>query len=438
MNKFLRGLFESSKLSRNTTPKLVSILFAIVLYIYVMGEVNPEDYISKENVKVNLLNVEELQSSGLVIIDQNDYTVDVRITGKRNELKKISLDDIKISADLRGFPKGVNSIPLDVSKPANIEVEISPQQIKVRLDKIVQRQKPVEITEKGSPAKNYIIGAKKITPEEILVEGPESRVESVTKVVGEISVEGAKATIRNNIPVRAVDNEGKDVIGVEVKTKNVNVMLPMQKLKNVDIKHVISGKPKEGYKITNIDISPKTVTIKGKEDIIDNINEIFTKVINVDELDSTLVTEVNFVQDKNIEMPYLQALPEVRIEVEKIETKEFTFKANQVSINNLKDVLSTNIGELSDDIKVKISDVRSVLEEVKRSDLELIIDAEGLDEGIYILDLQLNKNLIYENIEITPHSIEIEIFDKKNETEAVNEINDEEPPTGGMIDMPGN
>lgn len=438
MIKFLRGLFESSKLSRNTTPKLVSILFAIVLYIYVMGEVNPEDYISKENVKVNLLNVEELQSSGLVIIDQNDYTVDLKITGKRNELKKISLDDIKITADLRGFPKGVNSVPLDVSKPANIEVDISPQQIKVRLDKIVQRQKPVEIIEKGAPAKSYIIGTKKITPEEILVEGPESRVESVTKVVGEINVDGAKEAIRNNIPVKAVNNEGKDVIGVEVKTKSVNVLLPMQKLKNINIKPVITGKPKEGYKITKIEVIPKTVTIKGKEEIVNKINEIFTKPINVDELDASLVTEVNFVQDKNIEMPYLQSLPEVRIEVEKIETKEFTFKANEISVNNLNNVLTTNIGELSEDIKIKISDVRSVLKDVKRSDLELIIDAEGLDEGIFILDLKLNKNYRYENIEIVPNNIEIEIYNREDINETVNETINEEPPSSGMIDMPGN
>lgn len=458
MIKFMRGLFESSKLSRNTTPKLVSILFAIVLYIYVMGEVNPEDYISKENVKVNLLNVEELQSSGLVIIDQNDYTVDLKISGKRNELKKISLDDIKITADLRGFPKGVNSVPLDVSKPANIEVNISPQQIKVRLDKIVQRQKPVEVFEKGAPAKSYVIGTKKITPEEILVEGPESKVESVTKVIGEINVDGAKATIRNSIPVRAVNNEGKDVIGVEVKTKSVNVLLPMEKLKNIDIKPVITGKPKEGYKITNIEVSPKTVTIKGKEEIIKKINEIFTKPINVEELNESLVTEVNFVKEKNIEMPYLQALPEVRIVVEKIETKEFTFKANQISVNNLNGALTTNIGELIEDIKIKISDVRSVLKDVKRSDLELIIDAQDLDEGIYILDLKLNKNHKYENIEIEPNNIEIEIYDKKDISETMNENTDdtvddtmdnttdnaiddtidEEQPTEETIDMPGN
>ncbi|SHK18222.1 CdaR family protein [Paramaledivibacter caminithermalis] len=443
MIKFLRGLFESSKLSRNTTPKLVSILFAIVLYIYVMGEVNPEIEKELNNIKVNLLNKEELENSGLVFIDQNEFTVNVKISGKKNELYKISPDDIKVSADLSGAKQGENIKILQVSKPVNIEIkEITPQQINVRLDKIIKTQRTVEIVKNGNLKRGYETGQPQITPDEILIEGPETKVKSVAKVIGEINVEGVKENIRKNVPVKAVDSQGKDVIGVKVETKNVNVFLPVLKLKNVEIKPVIVGKVKEGYKITNIEVIPKNIMLKGKEDIVNKINEILTKPINVDELDSTLVTEVNLILDERVEMPYLQALPKVHIEVEKIETKEFTFKANQISVNNLNNTLTTNIGDLTQDIKIKISDVRSVLEDVKRSDLELILDAEGLDEGVFILDLRLNKNRGYEDIEITPKSIEIEIYEKKNKEDVVETINNnnntKEDPLEGLIDMPGN
>ena len=199
-----------------------------------------------------------------------------------------------------------------------------------------------------------------------------------------------------------------------MKTENANVYLSLVKLKNVPITPIITGTVKEGYKITNVEVEPVNTTVRAKEGIVNGVTEILTKSINVDELSATLETEVNLDLPKYIETPYLQGLPLVRVEVEKIETKEFTFKANEISVNNLDDKLTTNIGELDQDIKVKISDVRSVLEEVKRSDLELILDAEGLDEGTYTLVLQLNKSGRYENIEIAPQEIQIEVYNKKD------------------------
>ncbi|SKC35561.1 CdaR family protein [Maledivibacter halophilus] len=437
MIKFLRGLFESSRLSRNTTPKLVSILFAIVLYIYVMGEVNPEIEKELNNIKVNILNKEEVENSGLVFIDQNEFTVNVKVSGKKNEIYKISPDDIKVSADLSGAKQGENIKTLQVSKPVNIEIkEISPQQINVRLDKIIKTQKTVEIVENGTPKRGYETGTPQITPDEILIEGPETKVQAVAKVIGEINVDGIDENIRRNVPVKAVDSQGKDIIGVKVETKNANVFLPVLKLKNINITPTIVGKPKEGYKITKIEVTPKNVTLRGKEAFIDSVKEVITKPINVDDLDATLVASANLVIDSNIETPYLNDLPKIRIEVEKIETKEFTFKANQISVNNLKGTLTTNIGELEEDIKIKISEVRSVLEEVKRSDLELIIDAGGLEEGTHILDLKLNKNRSYENIEITPKDIEIEIF-KKEDEEDIDGVLNETIPIDRIIDMPG-
>lgn len=426
MINFLRGILEKSKMTRNTTPKIVAILSALVLWLYVMGEVNPEDIKPLNNIKVQLLNLEELKSSGLVIIDQEDFTVDIKVSGRRNDLYNISAEDIKVTADLRGYRQGVNSIPLEVSSPANVTIEeIKPQQIKVKLDKIVKRQKTVEIIKKGNPANSYEPGEITITPSEVLVEGPESKVNAVAKVIGEINIENAFEGIRRRIPIKAVDNEGKETVAVDVKTRYVNVYLQMLKVRSVVIKPQIVGNIKDGYKITKIDVEPKVVYLKGKEEDVKGYTEVFTEPINVDGLDSTLITGANLILPENIITSKLKQIPEVTIEVEKIESKEFTFNTNEISVNNLKDTLTTNIGELDSDIKVKISDVRSVLENIKRSDIELIIDAEGLGEGTNILPIKLNTMRKFEGIEIEPKEIEIKIYNRENE-ETIETINNNE------------
>ncbi len=416
MIKFLRGLFERSRFSRNTTPKIISILFAVVLWLYVMGEVNPETVKVLNNVQVQLLNEEELRNSGLIIIDQEDFTVNMRIAGRRNEILQLEKDDIKVSADLRGFQQGVNSIPLEVSQPVNLSIEeIQPQQIKVRLDKIVQRQKPVQITIDGTPTSGYEKGDLVVTPSEVLVEGPESRVNSVTKVVGEIDISDKTENVRTDVPVKAVDSDEKEAIGVEVKTKYVNAYLPILKVKNVEVIPQVIGEVKDGYKITNIDVQPKVIRLKGREDILESINNINTQTINIDEIDQTLVTDVNLILPAQVETPSLGKLPKITIEVEKIESKEFIFNATEISINNLDDEFTTNIGQLDQDINVKISDVRSTLADIKRNDLEPVIDAGKIEgEGTYNVEIKINKSIAFESIEIIPNKIDIEVSKKEN------------------------
>ncbi len=424
MTKFLRGLFERSRISRNTTPKLIAGLFALVLWLYVMGEVNPETNIMINDLNVELLNVEEIRESGLVVIGQEDFTVNASIIGRRNEVYKLSGADIKVTADLRGFQQGVNSIPLEISQPANVSrVEISPQQIKIRLDKVVRNQKPVEILTKGKAEIGYDMGKMLITPSEVLVEGPESKVNSVAKVVGEIDIEKATENIRSNIPIKAVDNEGNVITGVDVKTSYVNVFAPILKVRNVTINPQLEGTIKEGYIITSIDVYPKLVALRGKNEIVQNYSEVLTEPINIDDLDHTIQTKINLVIPENIETPQLSDVPEVTINVEKIESKEFTFTSNQISVNNINDELTTNIEEMDLSIKVKVSDVRSVLENIRRSDLEVFIDATELEEGTQRVSLNVNTNIAINDIEILPSQIDIEIQRKNVENNIEEGIN---------------
>ncbi|WIF95489.1 YbbR-like domain-containing protein [Caminicella sporogenes] len=413
MISFLRGLLEKSKITRNTTPKVVAILFALVLWIYVMGEVNPEDIKILNNVKVQLLNVEELKNSGMVIVDQKDFTVDIKISGRRSDIYNISIEDIKVTADLRGYRQGVNSIPLEISSPANVTIEeIKPKQIKVKLDKIVKRQKIVKILKKGKPITGFEVGDVTVTPREVFVEGPETKVNAVARVIGEVNIDSVNEDIKTKVPVKAVDSEGNEVAGVEVSTKYVNVSAPIFKVRSVVIKPQIIGKVKEGYKITKIDVKPLVVELKGREDDVKAYTQVFTEPINVGGLSSTLTTTANLILSKNITASNLQEMPKVTIVVEKIESKEFVFNTNEISINNLKDGLTTNIGELKENIKVKINDARSILENIKRNDLELVINAEGLEEGVHVIPIKLNTKEKFVGVEIIPNEIEIEIYNK--------------------------
>lgn len=415
MINYFKQLVGRINLGRNTTPKLVSLLFAIVLYIFVMGEINPEETRKYDNVHVQLLNLEELEREDLILIDQKDYAVEATVTGTRDDLSKISQEDLHITADLRGFKEGVSSIPLDIGEISNVKVKVSPMQIKVRLDEIVQRKKSVEIRTNGAPSEHFIASIIEANPTEIIVEGSKMKVETIDKIVGEVSLTDLTDDINRDVALRAIDSEGNDVIGVELKTPKVNVNIIIDSIKNVDIEVPITGKVKSGYKLVSVETSPKSLSIKGKYDLIQGLKTVMTEPINIEGLSQTVTKKVNLNLPEGVAPAYITDPISIAIKVEKIETKEFNYKARQILINNLDDELNTDISSNDSDVKVIISDVRSVLDKVKWSDLQLTIDAKDLPDGNYDLAPKLLNAGSYIKVNIVPATINVNVKSKSAE-----------------------
>lgn len=404
--------------NKNFTPKVVSIIFALVMWLYVMGEVNPESIQEWKNVRVELLNIEELRQSGLTIIGQTDFTVNVRVKGKRTELNKLTSNDMRVTADLRGFKKGVNSVPLEYSAPTNIIIEdISPKEIKVTFDEIVKRQKPVIVQTVGTTVEGYEPATAIVSPSEVIVEGPETLVNTVTMVVVDVNLSDRVEDINDKFPLKAVNQEGKEVIGVEVQTKLVEIIMPMFKIKEVPIALELLGNPQAGFKISNSLIDPSSVIIKGPGSIVDQISEIKATPISVEGVVETFTQDIVLELPEGITVPYLDKTPSITLTVEQILKREFTYSKDEIGIENLESRHKLDLREVPDNINVQIEAVESVIKDLKKEDILLYINVSGLREGKYSTKLLYNMPIIPDEIVITPSTIDFEIiFDAESNT----------------------
>ena len=66
-----------NNMKRNTRIKLIALFTAIVLWMYVMAVVDPEDTKLFENVPVTVTNIDELQGDDLVVYPQSDLVTDI-------------------------------------------------------------------------------------------------------------------------------------------------------------------------------------------------------------------------------------------------------------------------------------------------------------------------------------------------------------------------
>lgn len=417
MSKFLKGLWDYTNFSRNTTFKIISIAFSIMFWFYVMGDINPEVTTTLENLSVELLNVAELSESGLVIIGQTDYAVQVKIGGRRNDVYKISAEDIKISADTRGFQSGINSIPLEITVPAGVELkDFAPKQIKVELDRVVQKPKPVQIIRVNRPIDGFMAEPPRVEPQEILVLGPETFVNNVDKVFGEIDVSGLTEPVSKNIPLKAVDSDGKEVGGVTLGQAYAGVYLPVYRFGSLPVVVDLTGEVDENYRIVSVEAVPESVYIQGGTEAIEGIKTLDTEPFDVTELTETTELELPLVVPENLLTPYLEGPVKVLIKIEPVKTKELVLSSDVLIVENLDLGLTTNLADIDKDITVKIKDVESVLEAVNPNGILLTVDLEGLGKGVHEASIEYKGNRFI-GLEILPKTIRIEILEENSDDE---------------------
>lgn len=411
MKDKFKSLVERTRFfNRNTTPKLVSIIFALVMWLYVMGEVNPEMVIPLNNVSVQLMNVEDLNKSGLVIIGQQDYTVNVRIAGRRNDVYKVSPQDIIIRADLRGFHKGTNSIPLEVSGPPYITIQdVSPKQLKITLDEIVVRQRPVNVVTTGTPVPGFEPGDAVISPKEVMVEGPENIVNAVAQVVGEIPVTDQITEINERVPLIAVNAEGKTISGVQISQRYVEVKLPILPTKEVPIVLEFQGKPRDNYRITEVKLSQENISIKGPKEKLDGITEIKARPIDIEGIDKSAERNVNLLLPEGVTLLRDSKIPRVALTVERVLNKEFTYQRDEIAIDNIETGYRVELIKVPENIQVKVEAVESVMNVIQRGDIKLYINVDDLTEGKYSTDIALITDKKIEKLTAVPSRIDFEV-----------------------------
>ncbi|MCK5762897.1 MAG: hypothetical protein KAH05_02140, partial [Clostridiales bacterium] len=256
----LNQFFNDTNLSSNTTGKVISIVFAIVFWIFVMDQVNPEIIKEFNNVKVEIVGIEQLNNEGLVLLNEEENFVKISVKGRRNDLLSFDENYLVITADIRGYQKGLNTVPIDkriLIDNVNI-VDISKSEIKIELDEIVSIPKVVEIERLGELSSGFEIDKFVQSKAEVIVTGPETFVNRVVSVRGEITTTGIENDYQTEVSLVPVDYEGNQVSGVELLESSVVYSFEVFKLRTVPIEVKVIGKLLEEYVLVNINLNPTT------------------------------------------------------------------------------------------------------------------------------------------------------------------------------------
>lgn len=267
---------------KNLTAKIIAVVFATILWLFVMNEQNPPLEVSYQAP----LEVRNL-ASNMIISDTPDY-VRIRVRGPRSVVAGVSAQDIKAYIDVRGMSEGINTVKVNISTPSNLDIlEIMPDKISVQLDAIISRPMQVEIRPTGTPPAGVTVAKSSANISSVRVEGPRSQLETIDKVIAFVDISNKTADFTAEVPLVAVNPQGKELKGVTLTPQKAIVTMNLAGInrKTVDVKTILVSEVPRNVVLRRIITEPDKVEIYGDPALIDKIEAVFTEPINLANLD---------------------------------------------------------------------------------------------------------------------------------------------------------
>lgn len=308
--------------------QLVCVLLSFGLWIYVTNIENPIKSYELNKVPVEIKNSDNLKSSGLTLSPNQNFYVNLKIEGSSQDLFSIDKEDFKISVDLNELvlKKGENKVMVRIEEaPQDIKIKNSTGlTIRINTEEYKTKEVPVKSKINVISKSGYYVATPIFSPEIVLVSGPESLVDRVTSVVAEAEESNAVKTIIKNYTVIPVDDNYKEVIGVQLSQKWVEATIEINEGKTVPIKINVIGTIQNDLKLKSISSDTTEIGITGPKSILDSISEIGTENIDISQIKDNTSMEVKLKIPDGILIHNGQNNINVNILVEKKKTKEFT------------------------------------------------------------------------------------------------------------------
>ncbi len=211
----------------NKKMKFLSLGLAVLLFIVSR---QPQRDVMLVGVPLEFINT----PPGLEISTEVPNSVQLRLRGAQDVVRDITPNELEVKADLSDKAAGDRVIqlkPTDVIKPDKVEVRrIEPGTIEIKLEPTKRKVVPIEAQFSGHLAENYERTGVRLEPATIEIEGPESRVAEVQKLLTEsVQLNDKRASFHLNVDLEA-NRQGVRL----VKPGQIKLTIEVSRGKNVE------------------------------------------------------------------------------------------------------------------------------------------------------------------------------------------------------------
>ena len=289
--------------------KVICILFAALLWIYVSYQENPSMSKTVNKVPLVITGEQALKENGLSVFSVSQQSVNVKVTAKRLSLPKLTNKTLSATINVSGITKsGKYTIPATVTLPGNSEASfyVKSKDITVIVEPIETKVHSVEAQIAKSKDSSVIVKSYTLSAETVSVSAPKSLMNEI----GHISTEeimpqsgGGSQTVKLIVYAK----NGKILEGAECVPSQVTIDYFMYDVKKVPV--VL--KTTSGEKIPLP--AQYSVDIYGTGDSFNRLKQIETQSIDLDafEKNSTVTLTLDVPEDVFL----VDSTPQISVEL---------------------------------------------------------------------------------------------------------------------------
>lgn len=280
----MKGVNFRSK--KDNMMKVISLIIALLLWSYVMSEVNPTITRTFYNIPVVYRNLSDMKDKNLFLMSPEEVFIDITVKGKRKSVNEMSEKDISASIDLSNVSAGGKSMPIDVQLADDMILidNRNPESVTLEVDEMVEKELPIEVEVSGEMSDGYILDQVTKNDEKASVRGPKTSIDSIYSLVAEVDISGRKESNLINVPIKAYDKDKNIISEVTVEPDISEVQLNIYKTKNVPIEVKLTEDIPEDFLKERVEVTPATVLLSGESKDLDKIKTITTSQISPSDL----------------------------------------------------------------------------------------------------------------------------------------------------------
>jgi len=378
---------------RNGTLKIISVFFAIVLWLYAVSELNPEISWTISNVPVTILNEDKLVKRDLILAYEPVDRTSIRVKGLTNDIRRINESAIKATLNLDNAKgPGTLQIPLNIEGlPRDVNLEKVPE-ITVIVNNLVSKEIPLDISIKGSLPSGYYLHPPAIEPTTLVLTGAESLLKNAVQGVVELDIRNSRGFIKKSLPIILKDAGGRTIAESKYITMEQDyamISAQINPVKAVPVDPVITGKPAEGYEVTGVEIQPVQVTVNADASIIDSLVSIPTGIVDVQEAKRDVHMSIELKPPEGIHLDpgeSDQVSVIVRIKERTID-KNITLSTD-VGLLNIPEGLTAAVSPIGP-VTINVKGLYSYVNPLNTRSIHLSADLSGLTEpGVYQIPIK--------------------------------------------------
>ena len=387
------------KIFNNLSLKIVSAVFAVILWTVIVNIYDPNTSYTFSNITVQLVNTQSLTEKNYTFEVVDGGKISVTVSGPKSVVTDLKTSDIAATADLSKVTAFTDYVDIQVQVVKdgqvlnNVEAVPRTSALKLSIENRDKNTYAVNVNTTGTPANGYAVASTTTSPTYIKVTGPTSLVEGVASVGVDVDVSGAKGTVNTQSDINMYDSDGNIIANeeLEMSSETADVIVEMARTKTVPVVVKTSGTPSQDCVVTGTSLSQTSVVISGQQEALSKIDNITipSSAVSVDGLseDKTYTFKLTDYVPSGVKIVSDSRL-QVTVKISKASTKTVHISSDAIKIENVSSGYNAVIEGTG--IDVIISGTGTILENISATDITCNVNAAGLSAGTHSVDVSVS------------------------------------------------